>query len=463
MAAEIVDREREIDRLQELAKRPPALAVLQGRRRVGKTFLLRVALAGDRVVHLQAEEQPRALQLEAFARECTRLLPGAPPVAFGDWGEAFAFIERQAKEEGPLVVTLDEFQYLANADPGLLSTIQRVWDHWDRADIPVALILCGSALSFMAGILGGGKPTYGRSVYRPILLPLTYRDSAAFAQRDVPADGLIDRFAVLGGTPQYQRWAGARPLDQVIKGTILPPDAPLHSDPAHLIREEEGIREPGPYFGALQAIAGGDTTTTAIAGRLEVKQQLASQFLARLEELGYVARVEPLEPRRKGRPRGYWKIADPYFRFWFRYVLPNRSRLARGRIAEVAAEIKRGLTTFVGPVFEDCCREWVARYSPLGKSAVEVGSWWSRRHDVEIDVVTLEKKGFGLLASCKWWTKPVGVNVVEELYRAKAALGSEAARAKLAIFSRRGYTDALRAQAKREGVTLVTAPDLFGG
>lgn len=69
---------------------------------MGKTFLLRVALAGDRVVHLQAEEQPRALQLEAFARECTRLLPGAPPVAFGDWGEAFAFIERQAKEEGPL-------------------------------------------------------------------------------------------------------------------------------------------------------------------------------------------------------------------------------------------------------------------------------------------------------------------------------------------------------------------------
>ncbi len=461
MAIEIVDREREIDQLRELANKPPALVILRGRRRVGKTFLLRVALTGDRVIHLQAEEQPRALQLEALARECSGLLPGAPPLAFANWGEALQFIVDQALGSGPLAVVLDEFQYLAASDQALVSTIQRVWDQWDSNKVPVMLVLSGSALSFMEGLLGGAKPTYGRSVYRPLLLPLTYRDSAAFAAAGASPDQLIERFAVVGGTPQYQRWARSRPLGRVIAETILPPDAPLHSDPEHLVRQEEGIREPGPYFGALQAIAQGYTATSAIAGRLEVKQQLASQFLSRLEKLGYVGRIEPLEPGGKAAARGYWRISDPYFRFWFRNVFPNRSRLARGRIAEVAEEIRKDLPTFVGPVFEECCREWVGRYSALGEGALEVGSWWSRKHDIEVDIVTLEKRGYGLLGSCKWWRNPVGEGALDDLYTARAALGPKAAQARIAIFARTEFSKSLRERAARHGVTLVELAELF--
>jgi hypothetical protein len=461
VAVAIVDREREIDQLRELAAAAPALVVLRGRRRVGKTFLLCVALGGDRVISLQAEQQPRPLQLEAFARECSRLLPGTPPLAFRDWGEALEFVEQQARAGGSLVVILDEFQYLAASDPGLESTIQRLWDRWDAGGVPVLLVLCGSALSFMAGLLAGGRPTHGRSAYRPLLLPLSYRDAASFAPVAASPVELIERFAVLGGTPQYQRWGRARSLGEVVSKTVLPTDAPLHSDPEHLIRSEDEIREPGPYFGALDAIADGYTTTSEIAGRLEIKQQLADKFLSRLDELGYIVRVEPLEPGGKGARRAFWQIKDPYFRFWFRYVFPNRSRLARGRIAEVAREIRSDLSTFVGPIFEDCCREWVGRYSPLGQGALEVGSWWSRKHDIEIDVVTVEKRGYGLLGSCKWWRRKVGANVLDELYEGKVALGPKAAQAKLAIFSRAGFTDALNERAEREDVLLVGARELF--
>lgn len=461
MPSEIVDREGEIDQLRKLAAGPPALVIIRGRRRVGKTFLLRNALTGERVVHLQAEEQPRALQLESFAREAGGLLPGAPPLALGSWREALQFIEEQAIRFGPLTTILDEFQYLAASDPGLVSAIQRVWDEWDAKQVPVMLVLCGSALSFMGGLLGGAKPMFGRSLYRPLILPLTYRDTRAFAPPGTPVERLIERFGVLGGTPQYQRWGGSRPLMKIIKEVILPPDAPLHSEPEHLIREEEEIREPGPYFGILQAIAEGYTNTTTIAGRLKIKQPLASQFLSRLEKLGYIAKVEPLEPGRKAASRSYWKIADPYFRFWFRYVLPNRSRLARGRIQEVAAEIEHDLPGFVGPIFEDCCREWVGRYSQFGGAALEVGSWWSRSHDLEVDVVTLEKKGYGFVGSCKWWGKQVGVNVLDELNGAKRALGAGATRARVGIFSRSGFTQPLRERADREGVELIETADLF--
>jgi AAA+ ATPase superfamily predicted ATPase len=458
---EIVDRQREIEELRRLAAEAPALVVLRGRRRVGKTFLLRVALPGERVVSLQAEEKPLPLQLEAYARECSRLLPGEPPLVFGDWGEAFDFVERQARTGGALVVILDEFQYLVASDPGLESTIQRFWDRWDSDGVPVLLILSGSALSFMDQLLSGARPTYGRSAFRPLLLPLTYRDCSAFAQAKSSPANLIERFAVFGGTPQYQRWAGQRPLFDAIERTCLLPDAPLHSDPEHLIREEAGIREPGPYFGTLQAIAEGYTGTSAIAGRLQIKQQLATKFLSRLLELGYVARVEPLEPGGRAAGRGYWKIADPYFRFWFRYVFPNRSRLARGRTKELLTEIRRDLSTFVGRIFEDCCREWVGRYSSLGDGALEIGSWWSRQSDVEVDIVTLTKKGYGLLGSCKWSTRQVGENVLDDLYVVRGILGRPAATARLVLFSRSSFTRAVRARAADENVTLVDVADLF--
>ena len=325
------------------------------------------------------------------------------------------------------------------------------------------LVLSGSALSFMEGLLTGSKPTFGRSVYRPVLLPLSYRDCAAFAPEGASAEALVERFAVVGGTPQYQRWAGSRSLARILSETILPPDAALHSEPENLIRLEEGIREPGPYFGVLQAIAEGYSSTSTIAGRLEVKQQLATQYLSRLRQLGYVARVEPLEPGRKGAARGHWKTIDPYFRFWFRYVLVNRSRLARGRIGEVAGEILKDLPNFIGPVFEDICRDWVGRYSALGEGALEVGAWWSRRSDVEVDVITLDKKGYGLLGSCKWWRKRVGPAELDALYDARAALGPKAAQARLALFARGGFTPEVVERAALESVSLVGLDDLFGG
>lgn len=460
MAIQIIDRQREIQQLQTLAGVPPALVILSGRRRVGKSFLLRVALTGDRVVHFQAEEQPRSLQLAAFARECAELVGGAP-LAFASWEDAFAFLDGQAKRDGGLVAVLDEFQYLAYRDQGLVSAVQKWWDRWDHENTPVMLVLSGSALTFMAGLLSGARPTHGRSVYRPLLHPLDYRDAAAFAPKGASAIDLVERFAVLGGTPQYQRWAGTRPLTEILRDVILSPDAPLHRDPEHLIREEDEIREPGPYFGTLEAIADGYTTPTEMGGRLEVGTQLMNKYLKRLENLAYIAKAEPLEPRGKGQARAYWKISDPYFRFWFSYVLPNRSKLARGRIAEVARDIEKQLPAYTGLIFEDICRDWISRISPLGSRADDVGSWWNRKSNIEVDVVALNKNGYTVVGACKWWKNPVDEDVLNGLIDARTAMGPKANQAELVLFSKCGFTPELEARAKREGVHLFRVEDLF--
>jgi AAA+ ATPase superfamily predicted ATPase len=412
-------------------------------------------------VSYQAEVNPRALQLESFAAECRRLIAGTPELRFGDWDDALAFVEAQAREHGPLTVVIDEFQRVAAEDASIESKIQRAWDRWDHQSVPVALVLSGSALSFMAGLFQGGKPIHGRSVLRPLLQPLSYRDIGAFGPGGLTPIELVERFSVLGGTPQYLRWAGPRPLAEVIEDVLLSPDAPLYDDPEHLIREEENIRNPGPYFGIMEAIARGYTDPTSIGGKLQISSQLATNFLNRLAELEYVAKVEPLEPGHSGSARAYWKISDPYFRLWFGYVFPNRSRLARGRIKEVARELARASSQITSLVFEDVCREWIGRYSELGADADDVGSWWSRRSYSEIDVVALNRRGYSVLGSCKWRSKPVGPAVLDDLHAARSSLGPKAAQARLAIFSKSGFKPELSLRAEHEGVVLVEVAALF--
>jgi AAA+ ATPase superfamily predicted ATPase len=456
----LVDRQRELTLLQAQATNPPSLVIMRGRRRVGKSFLLQAAFPDDaRVISFQADEQPEPAQLTLLAQEASRLV-GAP-LAFPDWYAALDFFAVQARAGGALVVILDEFQYLGAKQPALPSMIQRRWDEWDREQLPLTFILSGSALSYMEGLFQSGSPTFGRSALRPLILPLSFRDTATFAPTDTSPASLIARFGVVGGTPQYQIWAGKHTLPRVIREAILEPGARLYEEPLHLLRGEETIRDPGPYFTVLAAIAGGRTRTGEISGRLGKTAGRATQLLETLRELGYIEAFEPLEPRHTASARSIWRIKDPFFRFWFRFVFPNRSRLERLRIDEVATKIDADLNTHLGGVFEDCCRDWIGSHSPLGSSADEVGSWWSRDHQVEIDVVALDKKGYTLLGSCKWSLRQIGENILDELYDHRASLGKQAAQAELALFSRSGFTHALQVRATREDVHLIHVVDLF--
>ena len=457
---DLVDRELELAALRAAASTPPALIVMRGRRRVGKSHLLRVAFAGDRVISLQAEQQPVALQLEAFATAASALLDGAPPLRFASWDQALTFVEQQAAH-GPVTVILDEFQYLGSADPSLVSLIQRTWDRWDAQQAPIVIVLCGSALSFMEGMLSASSPTFGRSSYRPLLQPLTYRDAAGFASSDATPAQKIERFALLGGTPQYHRWAGARSTRAIVSEVMLSPGAPLYAEPRHLVREELEIRDAAPYFGVLQAVARGRTRPGEVASLLQIREQHASKLIARLADLGYLDRVAPVEVAGTAPARAFLRIADQYLRFWFRNVLPNTSALERGRIDEVTDSVLDDLPAFAGRVFEECCREWIGRYSALGAAATRVGAWWSRRGDAEIDVVAADERQVLVVGSCKWAKRPVGPEAVGDLVASRTLLGARASGAALVLFARVGVDPRARERADRDGVLVVTAADLF--
>jgi len=459
---ELIDRKREQRLLRDaVSVRPATLIVMIGRRRVGKSFLLARTFTGKRTISFQGDEQSERQHLDLLAEETGRALFGSPALSFASWDDALTFLGEQARRE-PLTVILDEFQWLKAAQPALDSIIQRHWDRWDRDDVPITLVLSGSALTLMEQMLERGAPLFGRASARPRVDPLDYRDAAAFASTRDPV-ALLRRWAVLGGTPQYQLWAGPGDLRRLVGVRILTKDAPLYDEPRHLLREGEGIRDPGTYLAILRAIAAGATTHNAIAQRADVPTGNLVRKLERLADLGYVTPVHALGA---GGPEGRasYRIDDPFFRFWFRYVAGNRSRLERGRVDDVLAEILADLDNVMGWAFEQCCRHWAATYADeaaLGRPR-EIGSWWSRDGRTEIDVVGVRDHRYVLVGSCKW-RRTADVDVLAELRRQQDALGPKAARARLVVFARERFGEHLRKAAKQEDVLLVSAADLFGG
>ncbi len=458
----LVDRQQEMALLLEQRESAPSLVVLRGRRRVGKTFLLAHAFAGEGVVSYQADEQPRAVQLAAFAAELARLLPGTPPLSFGSWDAAFEFLGTQAAVR-PLVVVIDEFQYACLSEPALPSIVQRHWDGWDASGAPICLVLSGSALSFMEGLLSRDAPLHGRATFRPAIDPLDYRDAREFAPASSSPQELVERYAVIGGTPQYQLWAGQRPLRSVVCEAILRKGAPLYEEPLTLVREERGVRDPKRYFGVLAAIASGRTRNADIGSLLELPSSNVATVLERLAALGYVRERTPVSPNARRR-RGFWQIDDPFFRFWFRRVAPNRSRLDRGEaIDAVWDQVAADLDTYVGRAFEDVCRHWLARYSQIeeARTANAIGSWWSRDGRHEIDIACADRRQYTLFGSCKWSRRAVGEDALDALLASRDAAEGRTANARLAIFARRGFTPSLQRRAASEDVLLLNAADLF--
>lgn len=457
----MIDRTRERKLLLDVADGPGSgLVVLIGRRRVGKSFLLAQTFTDARTVSFQGDEQGERQHLDLLAEEAGRVLLGSPALSFPTWDDALTFLGEQARRE-PLTVILDEFQWLKAAQPALDSIIQRHWDRWDREGVPITLVLSGSALTLMEQLLERGAPLFGRADARPRIEPLDYRDAAGFASSRNP-EALLRRWAVLGGTPQYQLWAGPGKLEKLIAERILTKDAPLYEDPRHLLREGEGMRDPGTYVSILRAIAGGAPTHNAIAQQAKVPTGNLARKIERLEDLGYLTSRFPLAASGPEQRISY-QISDPYFRFWFRYIAGNRSRLERGRVEEVLEEILADLDNVMGWAFEQCCRHWVGAYADEASVGApqQIGSWWSRDGQTEVDVVGVRSHRYVLVGSCKW-RRTADLDVLADLRDQQEALGPKATRARLAIFAREGFTKRLRERAAAEDVLLVTAADLFG-
>ncbi len=458
-----VNRGRELAALERSFSAGDAqLFVLYGRRRIGKTELLKRFCRDKRHIFFIADLGTETSALAEFTRQVSLFAHQRPDAlgAFSSWTTALEFVADLARDER-LVLVLDEFTYLIDANAAVPSVLQRLWDTRLSAT-RLMLVLCGSYAGMMEQhVLGYRAPLYGRRTGQWQLQPMSFRDAALFLPRLRPAD-LVRAYAVLGGVPAYLRqFDDGVSLAKNLAHRALTPGAFLYDEPRFLLLQE--LRQPRRYFSVLEAIAAGRTRQNEIAQGAGIDPPSLAFYLGTLRELGLIERAVPATEKHPHKSRrGIYRIADNYLRFWFRFVYPNRSLLEGGQVRDVLAFVKEQIDQFTGPAFEAICREhlWrLHREGQLGFTPRAVGGWWERNQEIDVVAVGAEVL---LVAECKWTTRPVGVNILDDLVRKAMSLPRRGqwSRIEYALFSRSGFTASLVARAREEGVRLVGLADL---
>jgi len=468
-----VDRQAEMAFLNSILERKrPTVAqfiLLYGRRRVGKTVLLRHWAEQADIPHTYwaAEKEPAALQRrKLFARLLGVELARA--AAFDSWADCWQAIAAFLGDRRHILI-LDEFTYAVESDPAMLSSLQHAWDQQFK-DSQVVLVLCGSHVHTMETLQARQSPLFGRLTGQWWLQPLPFAALQEFLS-DWSVEERVAAYAVVGGVPAYLEWLDpALSLSDNVRQVILAPGSMWVAEPTFLLYDE--VREPATHLAILKAIGAGNHTLAEVSDAALVSKAHLSAYLARLQELRLVERRLPVTvpPAKRRRARtGRYHLCDPYFRFYFRFLAPNQDELAY-RPELVLPRLQEGLRAFVGmTAFEELSRQWVAEQGRAGKLPLaiqEVGSHWSRTVQVDVVAVSWAERAI-LLGECKWGTDAVDRAVVRELLERKTSkvlkdLPEEGAgwRVHYAFFARAGFTEAAQAEARSAGAQLVNLATL---
>jgi uncharacterized protein len=456
-----IGRQKELESLRaEFASSHASLAIVYGRRRVGKSTLIREAARDRPHVFYQATRVTSSLNLEAFKLEISRAL-GADDLlsGIGDWLAVLHYLARAAELRRGLIVLLDEFPYLADTDPALPSIIQKFWDSGAPQTGNLKLLLCGSMISQMEELLAERNPLYGRKTLALDLTPLSMRDAVQFVPRYRPEDKLM-AYGIFGGVPFYlqllDREAGLR--DNAVK-LLLTPTGSLVDEPVVLLQSE--LREISRYASILAAIADGCTKHGEIIGRVrEIGDSKAlGPYLEKLERMRLIRVVKSMDASPRARDRRYF-IADSLVAFWHHFVRPNLSSIAQGFGNEIwKHQIAPHFDVFMGGVFEEICREHARQYSQehFPAPAQEIGRLWQADYDIDVAGRLLD--GSMLYGECKWWGDLVGENVLDELIEraSRAEYGRGNDKRQFVLYARTGFTAGLRRRAASQtGVVLHT-------
>lgn len=481
----VFDREHEWDALAAFVATPPthpSIALVYGRRRQGKSFLLDhlARLAGG--AYYPALEEERAPALARITGVVAQLAgrPNLPGARFDDWQTAFdAIVEAAAGR----TLIVDEFPYLLRTSPELPSIIQHAFDAARSGRRPsFHLILCGSAPSVMSTLLAGQRALRGRVTTELLVRPFDFRTAREFWGIGDTATAFLVH-AVVGGTPGYRDLLTGPPPRSTrafagwLASGVLDPSHALFREAEYLLTEDPGMSDRALYQSVVAAIASGSSTRTGIANDLRRPQASLDHPLRQLARSGFVRRDHDL--LRPNRP--LLRIDEPLVRFQFAVVRPDAARFEARRTAEAwAAGAERFRSQVLGPHFEQMARDWTASHAAeatLGGTPRRVGFAHVNDRDAraqyELDVVV---EGFGPKAGERQRIIAIGEAKGGDRQRTRADLArlvrlrselatrTEAQDARLLLFGRSGFHRDLRATAAARGdVELIDLDRMYEG
>jgi AAA+ ATPase superfamily predicted ATPase len=453
---EFINRKQELRFLGEKWCEPGAqLIVLWGKRRVGKTELIKQFIENKPGIYFLSESTSEKDQLKKlsyaigdFFRESLLQTRG-----FVEWEEAFRFLKEKNKK---IVIVIDEFPYLIQSNSAVPTLFQKGWDEY-LAKSKVYLVLLGSSVSMMeTEVLGYRAPLYGRRTGQWHINPMAFDEISNFRRGKSFEDRLL-HFAVGGGIPAY--WLQFSKKDNFysnIRTKLLTKGQFLYDEVEFILREE--LREPRYYFALLQAISQGKRKLSEIVNAVGLAQPTANKYLGVLSDLRIIEREIPVtEEKPLKSKRGLYKISDEFFDFWFRFIFPWRGELELGRIDDVLLRVKKGMPQYVSFVYEKVAKEVLWRYVDRIFPFKAVGKWWDKNEEVDI-VAHNDELNSILFGEVKWSRKQVGTDIYQNLKKKvqKVTWGRKGRNEHFCLFSKTGFTNAMVKIAKKERVFLFT-------
>ena len=459
-----VGRERELSQLNKrYHKAGFECIVLYGRRRIGKTALIREFCKDKKTIFFTGLETAARENLVNLSQSIYEAQGGVGPApVYGDFVAALAAITAMARRE-KLVVVMDEYPYLAKAYAGISSLLQVQIDHvWK--DMDLYLILCGSSMSFMEKqVLGQESPLFGRRTAQLKLEPFTiFETRQYFPQMD--KEQLAVLFGITGGIPLYlAQMDETVSLRENITRNFFDPMAYLFEEPSNLLKQE--LREPANYNAIIQSIAQGATKLSQIAAKVGLEVSACAGYIKNLCGLGIVEKETPLGEKQS--KKSIYMLKDGMFRFWYRFVPRHYSLIQNGMGDVVYERISPEIPDFMGQTFERICREWLWQQNRLGNLPLifdEAGRWWGTdprlKKQAEIDILAQNAVGQKLFCECKWRNEDLDDDVLATLLQRGGLFPAQ--QKDYILFTKRNFSQRCQRKAKEMAhVRLVTYDDMI--
>lgn len=462
-----------VNRVNEIAaldawsgKSGSAMAVVWGRRRVGKSALLRHWSKDKRAIVHVARNSALTDELVQFSRSVQAVVQGtrrdlsARP--FTDWDDAFDFLADASARE-PLVLIIDEFPELLKSSPGLESTLRSIWDRIEGA-CKLRLILCGSAVRAMEALQAQDAALFNRMTLRLQVHPFHPSEVAQM----LPSASALERAAawgVCGGAPFYlAAWDGSQSFRQNIERLFCNEHALLLSEGAFVLATEDvagGKRDRLPEQ-VLRAVSGGSTSFSAIGSLIKTQP---TRVLADLEQLRLLQRVQPVTETQSTK-LSYYRIADNFLAFWLTVMEKHRPAIDQGLGKSVLNVVIHEFDGFMGPRWEEALRKHIVAMVGRGEIAedvVSVGEYWNRQvgpqqDPCQLDVVAIagRSKKVALIGEAKWAKKHDGARMLKEIT-------AKAGAAKLNLIEKPTWVLCARDEVTHlpENCLSITAHDIF--
>lgn len=416
-------REKEILDLEKEYARDGGFVVIYGRRRIGKTTLIKQFIKSKTAFYFLATKEVESQSMKRFAGVIARTTGNSvlQKAAFSDWLDLFQAVADYKPNEKKVLV-IDEFPYLVKVNDSFPSILQNAWDEILK-DSNVMLILCGSLISMMKKhALSYESPLYGRRTAQMRIAPLPF--TTVYENQKLSFEEAAEQYSITGGVPKYMEFfSDVQPLYEQIKENVFSKNGFLYEEPNFLLTDEVQVLT--NYFSIIKVIADGNHKLGTIAGILGLETSALTPYLKTLSELGFIEKQVPVTEKNAEKTRkGLYFISDNFLRFWFRYVYPYKGELELDNTQISLDELDKDFKEkFVAFAYEDICKEIFARLcsdKAIDFTPSKIGSYWlnDKSGNTQIDVMAVDTVNKRLFAGeCKYHNQPIDADVYFELVK----------------------------------------------